>query len=73
MSKQFGDWKVMDTGEIRNDKAKIRIRPDRLKESDWWMKVYLQDDLPMDRSFFSAWVEACKILKIKECVVKLEL
>ena len=71
----YGDWRVMPDGEIRNDKKRFRIYPDRLREPDWWARLHFGIPWMADQwnTFIPAWAKACEVAGIKEIKIKIEL
>ncbi|MFN4146781.1 MAG: hypothetical protein ACK4GN_13225 [Runella sp.] len=61
----YGDWKVLPSGEIRNDRRRLRIAPDRLRESDWWLSLRSRPWMATEwNHFIPAWFHACQMADI---------
>ena len=64
---QYGDWQVMPDGEIINFRRRLRIYPDRLTESDWWLNLRTREWMNSEWThFIPAWFLACQTAGITE-------
>lgn len=72
---EYGTWRVLADGEIRNDVRQLRIRPDRLREPDWWIKLYIGYPWMSEEwnTFIPAWVKSCEILGIKQITLQTQI
>lgn len=72
---KYGGWRVYPDGEIRHVDRKLRIYPDRLREPDWWVKLFFGLDWMATEwnDFMPAWAMACEIAGIKEINIKTQL
>lgn len=62
----YGDWQVFPNGEIRNAKRQLRILPNRLKEPDWFLKLYQYPWMVSGwNTFIPAFIEACDLAGIE--------
>jgi hypothetical protein len=72
---RFGAWTVTISGEISNEKYRVRIHPDRLREPDWWVKLmYSYPWMALEwNDFMPAWAMACELAEISEVKLKTRL
>ena len=64
---KYGDWEVMPDGEIRNFRRRLRIYPDRLTESDWWLNLRSREWMATEWNYFiPAWFLACQTAGINQ-------
>lgn len=71
----YGGWRVYADGEIRHVVNRFQIYPDRLREPDWWIKLYY--GVPWMATewndFMPAWAKACELAGINEINIKTQL